>query len=68
MKFNRKFIALVIVLSIIVNFSLISLISVSAHSTMLNIKYDDCDGEHYVHHPSLGKRQLYPLGWHRRFG
>ena len=45
MMSNKKFIALVTILTLIVNFSLIGFIPVSAHSTIPNVDYDDCDGK-----------------------
>ena len=44
MKSNRKFIALIMAIVMIVNFSIFSAIKVFAHDAMLNVDYDDCTG------------------------
>ncbi len=42
MKSNRKLIALIVTLVVIVNFPVLSSFSVFAHQTMLNVNYDNC--------------------------
>ncbi len=42
MKYNKKLIALIIAILMIVNFSIFGTIQVFAHDAMLNVNYDDC--------------------------
>ena len=42
MKFNRKFVSLIMALLMVLNFSIVGSISAFAHETMLEVSYDDC--------------------------
>lgn len=44
MKFNRKFIALILTLIMVINLPIIGSIPIFAHELMLNVSYDDCIG------------------------
>ena len=45
MMLNKKLIVFVMALTLILDFSFIGFIPVSAHSNMLDVKYDDCDDD-----------------------
>ena len=42
MKFNKRFIAFITTLAMIVNFLMLSTIQIFAHDTVLDVEYDDC--------------------------
>ena len=52
MKRNRKIVALIIVLVIILNISIITPIPTYAHGIMLNVSYDDCADNGMINNPN----------------
>lgn len=56
MKLNKKTIALIMVFAIIANFSLLGIVPVSAHGSILNITYDPCIWSSYTSQLEINKK------------